>query len=447
MFFHHLTKCSARSITTADILCDDIIRDRFPQDLETLEHFGFTRCRGRKDQSHLLGLYRGLIVYLGIRAIQLNEWREKDILVSKIIEAFSKWPESDRGAYFPWFLRNQDILNNSTPPRQLVDEHNALRRAINAARHYLDPKDRHKDVKQLKPPSKAHCFVFFAMVLDNSHPNPYWAESDSWYDFGFVVSRNEYEEKQLGSYYNQLVGGNKSMRDHYKSLGIRPKDYTHVPTCSFNEFWLAYEYGELANLFRRYSLGSILSDDLGLEEFLSFPLNQRELRPSVWKLKHFLAIDPNQPLGNFPEVEAAAQEYGFTSQLNARTRLALRQCYEQLFGKVNPLRVHEAKYSGQLCEYAESVLDDIDDDVRDVLRKLGLQDYVLLLPDRLTTNWQINSQADDYWRAPAVVCFAFFFFFPVCIWVFIWVFRDGVNASLIWGLVDFGLFIYCMFIM
>ncbi|KAM0514881.1 hypothetical protein ACHAPE_006557 [Trichoderma viride] len=365
MFFHHLTKCSARSITTADILCDDAIGDLVPLDSETREHFGFTRCHDWREESLLLGLYQGLIRVLGIRAIQLNEWREKDILVSKIIEAFSKWPESSRGAYFPWFLRNQYILNNSTPPRQLVDEHNALRRAINAARPYLDPEDHDKDVKQLKPPSKAHCFVFFAMVLDSSYPNPSWAESDSWYDFGFVVSRNTYEEKQLGRYYNQLVGGNKSARDHYQSLGIRPQDYPHMPTCSFNELWLAYEYGELANLLRRYGLGSILSDDLGLEEFLSCPLNQRALRPSVWKLKHFLAIDPNQPLGNFPEVEAAAQEYGFTSQLNARTRLALRQCYEQLFGKVNPLRVHEAKHSGQLCEYAESVLGGIDDDVRD----------------------------------------------------------------------------------
>lgn len=242
---------------------------------------------------------------------------------------------------------------------------------MNAARPYLGPEDRDKDVQQLEPPSKQHCFLFFAMVLDSSYPNPYWAESDSWYDFGFVVFRNKYEEDDLGRLYSRLVGGNKSMRDSDQSLGIKPEDYPNIPTCSFNELWLAYEDGSLANLFRRCGLGSMLDGDLGLEEFLSFPLDQRELRPSVWRLKHLLAMDPNHPLGDFPEIEAAVQEYGFTSQLNARTRLALRQFYEQLLGKVNPLRVHEAKNRGKLCEYAESTLDDIDDDVRHVLRKLG----------------------------------------------------------------------------
>lgn len=379
MSFYHLTKCSARSMTTADTLCHDVIGDRIPQDSETREHFGFNRCRDRRDQSHLLGLYQGLILPLGIRAIQLNEWREQDILVSKIIQAFSKLSENNRGAYFPWFLRNQYILDNSTPPLQLVGEDNALHRAVNAARPYLDPEDRDKHVQQLEPPSKAHCFLFFAMVLDSSYPSPYWTWSNSWYDFGFVVLRNKYEEDELGRLYSTLVGGNRARRDYDQSLGIEPEDYPNIPTCSFNELWLAYKNGELANLCRRYGLGSLLGGNLGLEEFLSFPLNQRELRPSVWKLKHFLAIDPNHPPGNYPEIEAAAQEYGFTSQLNARTRLALRQCYEQLFGKVNPLRVNEAKDCGKLSEYAESVLDEIDDDVQQVLRKIGRKEAVLLL--------------------------------------------------------------------
>ncbi|KAK1250198.1 hypothetical protein MKX08_010201 [Trichoderma sp. CBMAI-0020] len=370
MSFYHLSKCSARAITTADVLCHDAIGDQIPEDSETREHFGFTRCRSWREQSHLIGLYQGLILSLDIGAVQLNEWREKDILVSKIIEAFSKLPENVRGAYFPWFLRNQHILDNSTPPFQLVSEEDAFHRAVNAARRYLDPEDRDKHVGHLQPPSKGHCFLFFAMALDDSYPNPYWDWSDTWYDFGFVVFHNQHEENQLGRLYNRLVGGNKSSREYDESLGVKPEYYPHIPTCSFNELWLAYENGKLANLLRRYGLGSTLGGNLGLEEFLSFPLNQRELRPSVWKLKHFLAIEPNQPLGNFPQIEAAAQEYGFTAQLSPRTGLALRQCYEQLFRKVNPLRVHEAKYRGQLCEYAESVLGDIDDDVRQVLRKI-----------------------------------------------------------------------------
>ncbi|PKK41903.1 hypothetical protein CI102_14284 [Trichoderma harzianum] len=80
MSFNHLTLCSARSITTADKLWHYAVGDRIPQDSETREHFGFTRCRGWRDESQLLGLYQGLIRVLGIQAIQLNEWRERDIL-------------------------------------------------------------------------------------------------------------------------------------------------------------------------------------------------------------------------------------------------------------------------------------------------------------------------------------------------------------------------------
>lgn len=369
MSFHHLTKCSARSITTADILFSDAIGDQIPQDPETCEHFGFTRCRDGREQSHLIGLYQGL-VYLDVGAIRLNEWREKGILASKIIEAFSKLPEQNRGSYFLWFLRNQHILDNTTPPLQLDGKDHPLQRAINAARPYLDLEDRDKDLQQLEPPSKRHCFLFYAMALDSTYPNPYWAEFDTWYDFGFAVCHSEYDQSQLGGLYNRLVGGNKSMRDYDQSLGAEPEDYPDMPTCSFKEFWLAYENGSLGKLFHQYGLGGA-RHYLGLHEFLSFPLSQHELRPSIWRLKHFLALDPNTPLGNLPKVEAAAQEYGFTSQLNAGTRLALRQFYEQLFKEVNPLRVHDAKNCGRLLEYAESKLDVIDDGVRHVLRRLG----------------------------------------------------------------------------
>lgn len=372
MRLSHLTKCSARSITTADRLCDDVISDQLPDDPETREHFGFTRCRDGREQSHLLGLYQGLVLSLNVEAIQLNAWREKNVLASRIIETFSKKPEQNRGGYFPWFLRNQHILDSSHPPLQLNGKDNPVARAVNAAWPYLDPADRVKPFKQLEPPSKRHCFLVYAMALDSSHPNPYdGAEFDLWYDFGFSVCRDEWGEQRLGALYSQLVGGNKFLTDYDQSLGTTIRNYPEKPTCSFKDFWLAYEDGSLANLFRQYGLGRMLDRDVGLEEFLSFPLAQRELRPSVWRLKHFLALDPNTPLGNFPKVEAAAQEYGFTSQLNAGTRLALRQFYEQLFRKVNPLMVHEAKNRGELCEYAESNIDVIDDGVRHVLQTLG----------------------------------------------------------------------------
>ncbi|KAL7912931.1 hypothetical protein GGI35DRAFT_476750 [Trichoderma velutinum] len=344
--------------------------NQFPQDPEICEHFGFARCRSWREQSHLLGLYKGLLI-LNIGPIQLNTWREKDILVSKIIETFSKVPEQRRGSYFPWFLRNQHILDSSLPPHQLRGEDNPLRRAIDAAKPLLNLEDRNKEFQQLEPLSKRHCFLFYAIALDGGYPNPCWAEVDLWYDFGFVVCQSEHGEEGLGILYSRLVGANKTTRDCDESLGTKRKDYFDGPTCSFDEFWLAYENGSLARLFEQYGFGGMIDRYLGLQEFLAFPRKQSELRPSVWRLKHFLALDPNTPLGNFPDVEAAAHEYGFTSHLNAVTRLALRQFYEQLLRKAHPLRVHDAKSCGKLLEYAESCMDGIDDGVRHVLRQLS----------------------------------------------------------------------------
>ncbi|PTB65734.1 hypothetical protein BBK36DRAFT_1202535 [Trichoderma citrinoviride] len=371
MRFRHLTKCSARSITTADILYEDALEDRIPQDPETLEHYGFARCRDRREQSHLLGLYQGLVRRLRIGAIQLNEWRVRDILGSKIIETFSKLPAQYRGGYFPWFLRNQHILDKSSPPLDLHFKDNPLGRAITIAKQYLDEEDRVKEIRQLEPLSKRHCFLFYAMALDGSHPNPSWAGFDMWYDFGFATCRGEDDESGLGHLYTFLVGGHKTLRDYDQSLGIKPRDYPDRPTCSFNELWVAYETGSLSKLFDQYGFSYSLRADSGLREFLSFPPHQDALRPSVWRLKHFLALDHNIPLGNFPMIEAAAREYGFLSQLDPVTRLALRNFYERLFKEINPLRVHEAKNRGTLLEYAESSLDVIDNGVRNVLRRLG----------------------------------------------------------------------------
>ncbi|KAH0489424.1 hypothetical protein TgHK011_009855 [Trichoderma gracile] len=363
-------ECSARSITSADILCQDAIGDQLPKDPEALEHFGFTRCRDGRERSHLLGLYQGLL-HLGVGAVQLNDWRETDMLVSSIIEKFSKVPAKCRGSYFPWFVRNQHILDISRPPLELEGKDHPILRAVAAARPYLDPEDRAKEVKDLEPESKRDCFLMYAMALDGSHPNPSEDGLDLWYSFGFATCRDEYDESRLGFLYSCLIGGNKSSKDYDKSLGINPRDYPDLPTCSFNEFWVAYETGTLPKLLHHYVFNHALRHDSGLREFLSVPPSKDALRQSVWRLKHFLALEPNTPLSNFPMIEAAAQEYGFTPQLDARTRLALRQFYAQLFENVDPLTVHGAKDCGILLECAETSIDAIDDGVRHVLRRLG----------------------------------------------------------------------------
>ena len=381
MSLPHLAKCSARSITTADILYDDAVKDQIPEDQQTREHFGFSRCRHPREESHLFGLYQGLLIYLGISPIQLNEWQQKGNLVSKIIDAFSALPEQSRGGYFPWFLRNQRVLDHSTPPLQLDGKDNPLQQALDAARSYLDPEDRDKDLCQFEPLAKRYCFIFYALALDSARPNPNWAELDMWYDFGFAVSTDESCESGIGVLYGKLVGGSKIDRDYDRSLGYGFRSVPDSPTCSFDEFWRAWQNGSLAKVFDKYGLGDALDGNpapwrhrIGarhLRGFISVPMERHGLRPSVWRLKHLLALRDNTPVSSFPKIEAAAQEYGFARHLDARTRIALRQFYRRLLDEGDPLDVHEAKNRSGLLEYAESCLGDIDDRVRDVLRKLG----------------------------------------------------------------------------
>lgn len=383
MSLDHLAKCSARPITTADLLFDDVVKDQFPKDEQTREDFGFSRCSNHREESHLGGLYKGLLLMRDpeIGPVKLHEWQRKGLLARKIIEKFSAIPESSRGSYFPWFLRNQHILDGPASSSQPDGQVNPLQRALDAAKPYLEPEDRGKDLLELEPLEKRYAFILYALALDGASPNPNWAELDLWYDFGFAVCTDEHHEGSLGALYSKLLGGNKLFRDYDESLGVKRSRVADSSTCSFDEFWRAWQNGKTAELFDKYGMGDELGRNTGfdlwgdsglshLRGFLSYPVSKHWLRPSVWRLKQLLALDDNTPLVNFPKIEAAIQEYGFTPQLDARTKLELRRFYKQLLAAGDPLEVHRAKEHGELLRYAESTVKDIDSSVRDVLRNM-----------------------------------------------------------------------------
>lgn len=83
-----------------------------------------------------------------------------------------------------------------------------------------------------------------------------------------------------------------------------------------------------------------------------------------------MALNDTVPLSGFPQIETVIPQYGFTPQLDARTRIALKAFYRKLFEVSDPLEVHEAKAKGGLLEFAQSTCMDIDGRVRDVLRDL-----------------------------------------------------------------------------
>lgn len=384
MSLAHLTKCSARPITTADRLFDDAIKDQIPEDEETCEAFGFSRCGRWMEKSHLLGLYKGLLLYMQdpeISPVKLHEWQKEDMLAKKIIKRISALPENSRGGYFSWFLQNQHVVDNTTAVPRLQGHDNPILQALDAARPYLELEDCDKYPHDFEPTEKWHCFIFFALALDSSTPTPNWVELDLWYDFGFALCTDEYHERSLGALYSRLVGGTKFFKDYDKSLGIDSHGPSSLPTCSFDEFWQAWQNGSMGDLFDKYGIDTESNSDpenwLGhpmgfpyLREFMSFPVEKHGLRPSVWRLKHLLALDYNAPLRSFPEVKEAAEEYGFTSQLDPRTKMSLGRFYGQLIKAGDPLKVHRAKERGKLLEYAQSSRGITDERLREVFRKV-----------------------------------------------------------------------------
>ena len=122
-----------------------------------------------------------------------------------------------------------------------------------------------------------------------------------------------------------------------------------IPTCSFTDFWKAWEAGSLIELFSQYSINLRFSE---LQEFLSYP--GKSPRPSVWRLKHFLAIEDANVLTIAPEIAAAAIEYGFYPQLDTRTRLNLRDFYTRVFRRgVLSREIDEARRKRNMHEVAD----------------------------------------------------------------------------------------------
>lgn len=96
-------------LTTADYLMRAVILDKFPDDPQTIEDFGFGRCETWVQKSHLLGLYKGLLIYINVSREELHRWRVEDTLKENIIRVFQTIPKRNRGGYFPWFLQNTHI--------------------------------------------------------------------------------------------------------------------------------------------------------------------------------------------------------------------------------------------------------------------------------------------------------------------------------------------------
>lgn len=147
------------------------------------------------------------------------------------------------------------------------------------------------------------------------------------------------------------------------------------PTCSFDEFWKAWEKGKLMAIFNKCwpdvpTENSLMSVEYSLLTRLRVFLEAEIPRPSIWRLRHFLAMENVSVESVASGIAQAARDYGFSEQLDARTIIELKEFYMQLFKKAEPLEIHRERREGNLLQFAEGHVDITTPRVKEVLQSL-----------------------------------------------------------------------------
>jgi len=202
------------------------------------------------------------------------------ILDEEIIELFSAMPKQCRGGYYTWFVQHRYVLDTSkNVARDEDDVDSYIQQQYREARPYLDPADQSQPIEHLTSWAKQNCFFMLALLLDGVYPSPVMKHFDLWFDFGYVACSSLHEENNLTNIYLRLLLGNKPAQDHFLSCGMQHLAPRDIQTCTFEEFWTAWEDGSLVALFERYQACN-LDPQTPLVEFLAYP-GRAPSRPSV----------------------------------------------------------------------------------------------------------------------------------------------------------------------
>ncbi|KAL6307475.1 hypothetical protein BKA93DRAFT_893568 [Sparassis latifolia] len=313
--YHNFLCAIDRPLDSADYLYLACLKDTFPDDSDTLNDYGFSRLLSVGDQSKLLGLYRGVFLYMNTNVRDLHKWQLEGTLAANIIAMYEKIPEGSRGGYYPWFLQNRHIVDSTSAE---IDPHEMQNTFFAIARPYLDPADKDKAVQEFTPQAKRDSFMLYALLLRGWHPDPV-SLPDLFFDFGFCTCR----ETPLAFLYLDLI-----------------------KRCTFTEFWKAHQSNSLIPLFDAYGLAQHRKRMPHLEAFLAVGSNVNDFRPSVWNLVLFL----NTEGADAPRYLLV--DYGFLNCDNAKEKLDLKEVYTRLLKKVDPMDLHNACITGRLYDFA-----------------------------------------------------------------------------------------------
>ncbi|PGH14769.1 hypothetical protein AJ80_05813 [Polytolypa hystricis UAMH7299] len=149
----HLFNCTKRPLTSADYLCDSVVKDMLPEDEDVLADFSFNALSSYADCPNFWG---------SIGA------------VANIKKYFFKIPEKSRGGYSSWFLNHNHILDRAVTKEEAAKT--TVSSFYDQARLYLDSEDQLKLPNELKPEAKeSQKLLLGDKLFDDVHRSRWFA--------------------------------------------------------------------------------------------------------------------------------------------------------------------------------------------------------------------------------------------------------------------------------
>jgi hypothetical protein len=321
-----------------------IFADLLPGDKNTKEEWGFNRAKSTQEgpigPNYLLGLYQGLVKFLDIDMQQLDQWRRQGKLVPEIKVVFEKIPVASRGGYYPWLLRNEWVLDRSKPiPSSNTSSASDIANAILRSGWNYATNNRPASVDTMRttisswPARKQECVTLCGLVLHSYSPSP---DLDLWLRFGFCAGDRRSEAEVLEMYKNLLR------------------------MASFDEFYRAYDEGQLASLFAKKGLTQSAGYNRIEEEFKDVVEGSaRGVVKSAWHLKVAINVNPNQlrPQEGLKIQQSVYADYGWKNCADLQSMNRLLRVYQQYFNSplANCLKLHSACITGTLAVYLTGI--------------------------------------------------------------------------------------------
>ncbi|KAH7345632.1 hypothetical protein B0J17DRAFT_640623 [Rhizoctonia solani] len=331
--FHRLRCLHPSKLTSADRLAIAANRDVLPNedDIQVCRDYGIARTQVPMSQNYLLGLFQGMIRYGGVDPREIHRQRVAGTLIGFIKNHYEIIPAEARGGYYPWFLKNQHLLE---PPEFIdmssiaLNDDSIQQTWISIGGSSSDTLAHIKSGVQGWPKEKQAAFRFVQFLLHAGFRlSP---DLPEWIHFGFCGCKSRDEEADLWNSYIKLVKA--------------------VP---FEKFHAAYNNSSLPALFS--ATGLMIKNPFILDVLSGAP----RVNKSVWDLKQF-ALGDYQKL-----IPSVAVDYGFINCGDPRSQEtesvihSLKQVYKRVFKapKANALKLHEACLQGKLFQYTRGVVE------------------------------------------------------------------------------------------